>query len=86
VNTFDEAEAKRPGTEDFLRNKARSRVPRLEAALKKREEDLARDPGNERAADWANLIDQYKGDLKLIAEGSYPGYNGLPFGAGPGIT
>ncbi len=74
------------GIEDFLRNKARNRVPRLEAALREREADLARDPDNERAADWANLIEQYKGDLKIIAEGQYPGYNGLPFGGGPGIN
>ena len=86
MSTFDEAKPRQTGTEDFLRNKAKNRVPRLEAALKKREEDLARDPGNERAADWENLCEQYRKDLKIIAEGQYPGYNGKPFGGGPGIT
>ena len=72
--------------EDFLRSKAQNRVPRLEAALKAREADLEREPDHERAADWRNLCEQYRKDLKTIAEGSYPGYNGLPFGAGPGIN
>ncbi len=71
--------------EDFLRSKAQNRVPRLEAALKAREADLEREPDHERAADWRNLCEQYRKDLKTIAEGSYPGYNGKPFGAGPGI-
>lgn len=74
------------GVEDFLRNKARNRVPRLEQALADRLEDLENDPGNERAEDWKILIASYRKDLKTIAAGSYPGYNGKPFGAGPGIT
>jgi hypothetical protein len=51
-----------------------------------READLARDPDNPRAADWENLCEQYRSALKIIAEGQYPGYNGKPFGGGPGIT
>ena len=72
--------------EDFLRSKAQNRVPRLEAALKAREADLENDPTNERAADWKLLCDQYRKDLETIAGGSYPGHNGKPFGAGPGIN
>ena len=85
MSTFEEAEPKRAGMETFLRNKALGRVPRLEMALADREADLAREPNHERAADWENLCEQYRKDLKTIAEGSYPGYNGKPFGAGPGL-
>ena len=85
MSTFKEAQAKQAGTENFLRQKALNRVPRLQAALREREADLEREPDNERAADWKDLCEQYRKDLKTIAEGSYPGYNGKPFGAGPGI-
>ena len=74
------------GIEAHLRAKAVKRVPTLEKALAEREKDIAEDPDNPLAANWQILIDSYRKDLKTIAEGSYPGYNGLPFGGGPGIN
>jgi hypothetical protein len=76
--------AEQEGVERFLREKAVARVPRLKLALAQREADLERDPTNEKANDWRILCEDYRRDLEIIAGGSYPGYNGKPFGAWPG--
>ena len=39
-----------------------------------------------KVANWETLQASYVADLKTIAGGSYPGYNGKPFGATPTLT
>jgi len=74
--------------EDVLRQKALRRLPVLRAALAKKERQLAnleRYP-HKREEALKKLAKQYRDHIAVIEGGSYPGYNGKPFGATPGIT
>ncbi len=80
--------------EEVLKAKAKRRVPRLEAALVKVKKNLetkdafvaeAVARAERKVASWETLKVQYEEHLAIIASDSYPGYNGKPFGATPGI-
>jgi hypothetical protein len=67
----------------------------MEYALAKLEKKLTRKDvfiknakmrAERKVANMEKLVTQYRAALKTISEGSYPGYNGKPFGATPGIT
>lgn len=81
--------------EGLLRQKARKRVPVLEAALAKTEKKLlnkeqyiarAQERAEKKIARMERMVVNYREDLATIAAGSYRGYNGKPFGATPTIS
>ena len=81
--------------EGLLRQKAAARKPTLEKALAKVTLKLstkaafiaeAKAKAERKVAAWESLAAQYQADLKTIADGSYPGHNGKPFGATPTIS
>lgn len=77
--------------EDLLREKARRRAPSLKRALAKIEHRLANwkelwPHWGYKVPRWEKMAKMYREDLALIADNSYRGYNGKPFGATPGIT
>ena len=80
--------------EEILKMKARRRVPRIQAALAKTLKNLSTKEAfvaeaiaraEKKVAAWESLKVQYEDHLVIIEGGSYPGYNGKPFGATPGI-
>jgi len=80
--------------ENLLRERANARRPRIEYALNKIQRKLenkedfianAEARARRKVDAMERMVVQYKENLKLLDEGSYPGYNGLPFGAIPGL-
>ena len=81
--------------EGLLKQKAKARVPALTKALAKVTQQLstkdafiadAKAKAERKVAAWESLQAQYQADLAIIAAGSYPGYNGKPFGATPTVS
>ena len=80
--------------EEIQTAKAKRRLPRLREALDKTKINLATKDqfiadatarAKAKVADWEFLAAQYAEHIAIIEGGSYPGYNGKPFGATPGI-
>ena len=81
-------------TENLLREREASRKPRIEKALARVQRKLenkenyianAEARAIKKMAAYERTVASMKADLKLIAEGSYHGYNGLPFGFVSGL-
>jgi len=74
--------------EDLLRRRARGRVADVTYCLGKLEAKIAAAPDADdpRVPRWRERCAQYREHLAAVARGSYPGYNGRPFGAVPGLV
>ncbi len=81
-------------TENLLRQRYSERKPRIERALaklvrklKNKEQFIANAEMRARRTVDAmeRMVVTYEEDLEIIAQGSYRGYNGLPFGFVSGL-